>query len=239
MRRLPLHLSMLIVAALAAGGVRTAAAGGSMFDPDEHAAVLAAADEEARGKLSASLEDAGGNWNELAEAMTALEGEHRAACVRLINDMPHLDRLEMTAQTLIEHVTYAFRARDEMPYPVPEEMFEPYILTYRIEEEPVEPWRRELYEMCAPVALAEGAIVRTARALNANLARTLDEREWGFFGPRQSPLLTLRSGSGTRTEIAILACAMMKAVGIPSRQAAVRALGAEKDGTSWIEICDG
>ena len=239
MKRLPLHLSMLIVAALAPGAVRTAVADGSMFDPDEHAAVLATADEEARGELSASLEDAGGNWSELAEAMAALEGEHRAACIRLINDMPHLDRLEMTAQTLIEHVTYAFRARDEMPYAVPEEMFEPYILTYRIEEEPVDPWRRELYEMCAPVALAEGTVVSTARALNAELARTLDEREWGFFGPRQSPLLTRRSGSGTRTEIAILACAMMKAIGIPSRQAAVRALGAEKDGTSWIEICDG
>lgn len=238
MRRLSFLPFVLILAATAPGDAG-AVADRSMFDRDEHAAVLSMAEEDAREDFAASLEDAGRNWNKLAEAVAALEGEGRAACIQLIVDMPHLDRLEMTAETLIEHVTYAFRARDEMPYPVPEEMFEPYILTYRIEEEPVDPWRRELYEMCAPVALAEGDIVSTARALNASLARTLDEREWGFFGPRQSPLLTLKSGSGTRAEIAILACAMMKAVGIPSRQAAVSALGAERDGMSWVEVCDG
>lgn len=213
--------------------------GDEVFDPGLHSRVLALVDDEAREDLSESLEDAGGNWGELAAAVTALDGEGRAACVRLINDMPHLDRLEMTAATLIEHVEYAFRTRDEMPYEVPDEMFEPYILTYRVEEEPVDPWRRELYDAYAPVALAEGTVVAAARELNSLLARALDEREWEFFGPRQSPLLTLRSGAGTSAEISILACAMMKAVGIPSRQVAVRALRAETGGASWIEVFDG
>lgn len=233
---------MLLTATISVALSAAAAVGAQevpVFDPAEHEGLLELADAEVREDLSASLVDAGRNWQELAEAVTSLEGERRDACIQLINSMPHLDRLEMTGQTLIEHVTYAFLARDEMPYPVPEEMFEPYILTYRIEEEPVDPWRRELYEMFAPVARVEGSVVGTARTLNARLARTLDERDWEFFGPRQSPLLTLRSGAGTRAEIAILACAMMKAVGIPSRQVAVQALGEETDGASWIEVCDG
>ena len=135
-----------------------------MFDPGLHSHVLALVDDETRKGLSESLEDAGGNWGELAAAITALDGEQRAACVRLISGMPHLDRLEMTAATLVEHVEYAFRTRDEMPYEVPDEMFEPYILTYRVEEEPVDPWRRELYDAYAPVALAEGTAVAHYRA---------------------------------------------------------------------------
>ncbi len=210
-----------------------------MFDPVENASVLEFVSEADRAGLANALEDAGRNWPELAAALEALDGEQRAACLTLIEDMPHLDRLEMTAGTLTEHVSYAFRARDGMPYDVPVEMFGPYILTYRIEEEPAEPWRAELYARFAPVAEREGSVEATARAINAELSDLITEREWGFYGPRQSPLLTLRSGSGTNTEIAVLACAALKAVGIPSRQASVAALGEESGGAHWIEIYDG
>lgn len=225
--------TLLAVASSAAPAIEDA------FDPDADSGVLELASEVDRDAFAEALADAGGNWHELAGAVRALDGEERAACVALIRGMPHLDRLEMTAETLTEHVRLAFRARSEMPYGVPDDMFEPYILTYRIEEEPVEPWRAQLYERFAPTAIREGGIVATARALNIELNHSVEERDSGFFGPRQSPLLTLKSGSGTQAEIAILACAALKAVGIPSRQAAVRALGEEEDGAHWIEIYDG
>jgi hypothetical protein len=209
------------------------------FDRAADAAVLDLAEPSARDALAASLEDAGRNWGELARALELLEGGEREAAVWLVNGAPHLDRLEMTAETLVEHVRYAFRARAEMPHAVPDDMFRPYILTYRIEEEPVEPWRRELYDRYGPLAKAAGGVRDAAGAVNRDLAKRLTERDREFFGPRQSPLLTLRSGSGTEAEIAILACAIMKAIGIPSRQASVAALGSEPEGASWIEIFDG
>jgi hypothetical protein len=231
-------LAVLAIAA-AAAPEEPGAAEGSLFDPAASAELLELVDPPDRDALSSALEDAGRNWSELAQAVRTLEGEERAAAVWLLDGAPHLDRLEMTAETLIEHVRYAFRARDEMPYAIPEDKFRPYILTYRIEEEPVEPWRRELFDLYGPVAEGEGEIVAAARAVNRDLAGRVSERDREFFGPRQSPLLTLRSGSGTEAEIAILACAAMKAIGIPSRQASVRALGAESGGASWIEILDG
>ncbi|MEA3408824.1 MAG: transglutaminase-like domain-containing protein, partial [Candidatus Eisenbacteria bacterium] len=157
----------------------------------------------------------------------------------LVNGMPHLDRLEMTAETLLEHVEYAYRVRTEMPYDVPDAMFEPYILTYRVEEEPVDPWRAELHGRFAPLAAAERTVEATARAINRELAAAVSEREKEFFGPRQSPLLTLRSGRGTDAEISILAAAAMKAVGIASRQAGVPALGSEEGAATWIEVFTG
>lgn len=224
-------------ATLDAGAAEDATVG--FFDATADRDVLLLVDASERDELAASLEDAGRNWRSLADALRALDGEMRDACADLIVGMPHLDRLEMTAETLVEHVEYAYRARSEMPYDVPEEMFGPYILTYRIEEEPVDPWRKELFERFSQAALDAGTPGGAAEAINEAIADAVVEREREFFGPRQSPFLTLRSGRGTGADVSILACAALKAVGIPSRQASVAALGAEDGGASWIEFYDG
>lgn len=237
-RRLPADVLFAALVMLASCAV-AAAEDSELFDAGSAGDVLDLVDSADRDAFAASLEDAGRNWNELADAVRRLEGDERDSCVWLINGMPHLDRLEMTSETLVEHVTYAYRTRTEMPYPVPDDMFGPYILTYRIEEEPVDPWRRELFERFAEVAVREGSVENTARALNAELANAVEERDREFFGPRQSPMFTLRSGRGTKTEISILACAAMKAVGIPSREAGVPALGSEEGAASWIEVFNG
>ena len=49
----------------------------------------------------------------------------------------------------------------------------------------------------------------------------------------------IASGGGSEAENSILACAAMKAVGIPSRQAQVSALGEEPGDRNWIEVFDG
>jgi hypothetical protein len=233
-------LAIVIAGSLAIGSAGATEDGpGGLFDASADGGVLLLVGEPERDALAASLEDAGRNWPSLAGALRALDGEMRDACAYLIAGMPHLDRLEMTTEALVEHVEYAYRARSEMPYGVPGEMFRPYILTYRIEEEPVDPWRKELFERFSQAALDAGAVDGTARAINEAIAAAVVEREREFFGPRQSPLMTLRSGRGTGTEVSILACAALKAVGIPSRQASVAALGAEDGGASWIEFYDG
>ena len=229
--------ALLILLATCAGAARPA--GDALFDAAAHSDALLLAPPASRDEFGRSLADAGRNWTELADAVRELEGERREACIRLVNGMPHLDRLEMTAETLLEHIEYAYRVRTEMPYAVPDTMFEPYILTYRVEEEPVDPWRRALHERFAPLADSGRTVEGTARAINRELAVAVSEREKEFFGPRQSPLLTLRSGRGTDAEISILAAAAMKAVGIPSRQAGVPALGSEEGAANWIEVFTG
>lgn len=222
-----------------AAGAEPEASSVDAFDASAEAGLLSLVAEEERDGLASALEDAGRNWSELAGAVETLKGEEREACVWLVGIMPHLDRLEMTSATLVEHVRYAFRTLEEMPYEVPESMFRDYILAYRIESEPVDAWRRELFEIYAPVAERHGETSSTARAVSGDLARRVSRLDRGFFGPRQSPALTLRSGHGTDTEIAVLLCAALKAVGIPSRHANVPWLGAEKGGASWVEFYDG
>lgn len=233
--------SVPFVVAIGFAGAAPAASAqvGTLFDAAADADVVALAPEPDREALAASLEDAGRNWVELSAAIGSLEGEERADCVWLVNGMPHLDRIEMKRDDLIEHVRYAHRARREMPYRMPDDMFRAYILTYRIEEEPLTPWRRELLERFGPVAQEERTAAATAGRINAVLAGAIEESETDFFGPRKTPTLTLTSGNGSEADISILACAAMKAVGIPSRQASVPALGGEDGDRNWIEVFDG
>jgi hypothetical protein len=240
-RELLALLVALLLTAASAAPVSSGAPddGFDLFDADANRDLLQLVGEEERDDLSASLEDAGRNWSELASAIRDLADDQREAAVWLINRMPHLDRLEMTSEILKEHVVYAFSVREEMPYEVPDDMFRPYVLTYRVEEEPVERWRRALYERFAERALVAGDVRSAARAINGELSGLLEERDREFFGPRQGPLFTLASGKGTESEISILTSAALKAVGIPSREARVRALGEQEGGASWVEVFDG
>ncbi|MEA3409447.1 MAG: hypothetical protein U9Q95_03770, partial [Candidatus Eisenbacteria bacterium] len=154
--------ALILVFVMCGGAVEPA--NDALFDAATHGNVLLLSQQADRDEFGRSLEDAGRNWTELANAVRALDGEEREACIRLVNGMPHLDRLEMTAETLLEHVEYAYRVRTEMPYDVPDAMFDPYILTYRVEEEPVDPWRAALHGRFAPLAAAERTVEATARA---------------------------------------------------------------------------
>jgi hypothetical protein len=239
LRSISVPLCVVVALGCAAVACAQPAASGALFDAVAGADVIALAPEQDGEALAASLTDAGRNWTELAAAIRNLDGDERADCVWLVNGMPHLDRIEITADDLVEHVRYAHRARREMPYSMPDDMFRAYILTYRIEEEPLTPWRKELFERFGPVAQEERTAAATAKRINALLAESLEESEPDFFGPRKSPTLTLKSGNGSEADISILACAAMKAVGIPSRQASVPALGEEPDDRNWVEIFDG
>jgi hypothetical protein len=227
------------VAPPGAAGVRGSGEAGRPFDALADAAVVVLAPVPDREAFSAALADAGANWTELARAVESLRGEERDDCVWLINGMPHLDRIEMKADNLIEHVVYAHRARREMPYRMPDEMFRSFVLTYRVEDEPLLPWRQLLFQRFAPWAREDGTAAGVARRINADLAAGTTKLEPDFFGPRKPPSLTLEGASGSEADISILACAAMKAVGIPSRQVSVAALGEEPGDRNWIEIFDG
>ena len=195
---------------------------------DEVLSLVSIADRDA---LTSALDDAGSNAPELARAVTELQGDQREAALWLIQRMPHLDRLEMTADVLVEHVTVSFETRGELP----DSLFLPYVLTYRIDREPVEAWRAALRDRWSEA----GSPSTLAAAVNRDVASSAEKRDRGFFGPLQAPLFTLSAGSGTETEIAVLTTAALRAVGVPSRRVRVPALGAAEGSASWIEFHDG
>ena len=192
--------------------------------------------EDAKEVLDA-LTDAGGNWRNLFDAITHFEGDKREDCIFLVKIMPHLDRLEMTKETLIEHVEYAWAAKTEFAYKVPDDMFREYILVYRLGDEPVTAYRRLMRERFGELAGQTPA--DTARLVNRWIQENINVKERGFFGPRPSPLNVLNAGAGTAEDIANLTAAILKTLGVPSRRASIANFGQEAGGASWVEIYDG
>ncbi|MCD6097439.1 transglutaminase domain-containing protein [bacterium] len=190
-------------------------------------------------ELFSSLVDAAGNWNELLNGVLLLPDSLQDDAIWLINRMPHLDRLEMTHTILAEHVLYSHKTKQTAPYSIPDSLFRRYILTYRIYEEPVEGWRKPLFERFSPVLKEKKSIQEVARYVNNFIADSIKEGKSSFFSGMKPPLLVLKSRRGTKTEISLLATAILKTLGIPARRVYNRYFGEEKNGASWVEIFDG
>ncbi|MBN2464801.1 redoxin domain-containing protein [candidate division WOR-3 bacterium] len=206
------------------------------FASPQDPSLLALAPDSLRPAFDSALLDAGQNWYELALAMADARPEHRSEVVWLINSMPHLDRLEMTGAVLLEHVEYAHISTASFRYRAPDSLFRDYILTYRVSDEPVTAWRNLLYDRFAPMVRKQKTAADAARIVNRWLAENIHAAKRGFFGPMKSPELVLSSGSGTSEEIAVLAAAILKSVGVPSRRVKIPWLGAEDYDASWLEV---
>jgi peroxiredoxin len=198
--------------------------------------LLALAPDSLRAAFRDALADAGQNWTELAAAVAACPAERRAEAVWLVNSMPHLDRLEMTSRVLLEHIEYAHLAMTAFEYHAPDSLFRDFLLTYRLSDEPVTAWRKLLHSRFAPVVQKAKTPADAARIVNRWLAESIGVVKRGFFGPMKSPELVLSSRAGTKEETAVLAAAILKSLGIPSRRVKVPWLGAEDNDASWLEI---
>ena len=205
------------------------------FYADEHPEVVEAlGDHEfAQGVLDA-LADAGSNWTELWAAIDSTEGILWSHTCWLVINMPHLDRLEMTTDLLQEHVRFAYATRTQLPYTCPQELFREYILTYRIGDEPVRPWRSNIWWTYQN--LIGDSAAETARAINQWVNENMIIRDRGFFGPRPDPWSVIRARTGTEEDIACVAIAMCKTFGVPARRARIEVLGEESGGRTWLEI---
>ncbi|HEX9745956.1 MAG TPA: transglutaminase domain-containing protein [bacterium] len=186
-------------------------------------------------ELADAFSDSGTNWIELYNGIMSLDHPMRESACWLVRKMPHLDRLEMTSETLQEHVVYAWMTKTHLPYSVPEELFNEYILTYRLGDEPVRPYRKYIYERYSDI-FAGPTPSQTALNINMWVSSNFTVRERGFFGPRPDPISVISAKTGTEGDITAVAIACCKTFGIPARRAAVEVLGAESGSRTWLEI---
>lgn len=208
------------------------------FDPDKNADFLKLIPESEKEEIVSALEDAAGNYRELVDAIQVVDQDKREDVIWLIQRIPHLDRLTITAQILLEHVSYAFDCKQRFKYQVPEELFREFILTYRIGSEPVQAWRRKLFETFYPLIKEKPNPTESAKTVNRWVKRNIKTRPKEFYGVVQPPLMTLKGKKGTEEEIAILTTAILKSLGIPGRRARVSFFGEKEGGASWVEIYD-
>jgi len=209
------------------------------FESERFPEVANLAPDSLRSDFVEALKDAGENWRQLAGVVEELQGRRREDAIWLINHMPHLDRLEMKSDILREHIEYAYIARDSSVVSFDDKTFQEYILTYRLGSEPVEAYRKFLFEYFHPKIKTKRDASEVAKQINRWVAKNLSVKEKGFFGTLQPPTATFKSRKGSEREISILVTAIFKSLGIPSRQARIAALGEQDESFTWVEVFDG
>jgi hypothetical protein len=196
------------------------------------------ADAEA---IQTALLDAGENWVELAEAFERLaapasgftEADY-ANMVWLVDNAPHLDRLELTAEILIDNLVLANAAADGQGYERESEFFRRYILNYRLDEEPVTDWRGELLARYLPEEEHRATRELAIASVVLHVAKGFSEYDRGYYGNLADPVSVDNARAGTGREFALLTAAVLRAQGFGTRF-----VRENRTGMSWVEVYNG
>lgn len=232
MNRLMLFIALMLSATPAWAEIDAATETAAHVPP----AIQARLRPDAVPSLDKALADAGENAAQLVAALDLLDGSQFDDAVFLIDNMPHLDRLEMTRDVLVHHIVYADLARRIFPWQIPDSLYRQYILTYRLDQEPITDWRAAFWPKVKARSKGITTTEEFARRLNEWVISAVREQEGEFFGGQQAPDQTLAAGRGTRKEISSLMAALLKTAGIPSRRVSVPALLGQSGGAQWTEV---
>jgi hypothetical protein len=186
------------------------------------------------------LAETQGNEALWLEVLESSEGEILETVEYLLKTIPRLDRLEMTERALMDHVLGALDTRDVFYEDLPDSLFFQCLVQYRIDEEPVTPYRAILSSHWARNLAAETYTVEgTAEEIAMWIDYHMDIHERDYLGGINDPVTVLQSGGGTPRELRVLFCSSLKSLGIAARP--VQGWFAGRDGGSrrWLEVWDG
>ncbi|MCK4417068.1 MAG: transglutaminase domain-containing protein [Candidatus Latescibacteria bacterium] len=199
--------------------------------------------DEYKKRVISGLKTAGDNWIELAAMLRKVSPEQREAVAFLIANMPPVELAAIDSTVLLEHITYTYQARENMPwgFEVSDDLFLHFVLPYRVAREPVTGWRKTLFEELAPRVKNLKNISEAALELNKWVKEKTSWRTRRIAQvllSQRGPLQILHSGWGNCEEQTILYVAAARAVGIPARQ--VFCWWNTREGYhAWTEIWDG
>ena len=190
--------------------------------------------DPALAPLKGILEDAYAHWRVIARAVLDLPPERRRDAVDFLQRTTHLDRLEITAETIHDHVLGAAEARieDRGSADLPgEELYLDHVLKAGIDREHLAPWRKLLHRAFSSCKGKRAA--DTVRTVMEQVEARIRNRSWDFLSPAMNPLQVWTSGHGLASEKTVLAVAALRALGVPARKAANRDVVEFHDGETW------
>ncbi len=189
-------------------------------------------------RIQEVLELSGENGLEIESFLASQpqDSSRREAAAFLVAGLPPADAASMTAEELGEHLEYAFLARKNFPWgeSVPWDIFLRYVLPHRAAQEPVERWRKQLFQTLTPLLEQETEMENAALQL---ALWSLGQTEYVTTSRRdQGPLTTMRRGKARCEEAAILFTAAARSVGIPARVVYTPAWQFADDNHAWAEV---
>ena len=189
--------------------------------------------------ISQTMQTAGSNAKELKKALKQTPTTQREAMAFLIAYMPERDAKALTADFLLENVSYAFKAREEFPWAkeVPNDIFLNDVVAYVNLNENRENWRKDFYERFKKYVANCKTMREAIDSVNKNVRDELlvdynTKRE----KPDQAPYESMRQHMASCSGLSILLTDAFRAVGIPSRVAGTPAWYDDRGNHNWNEV---
>ncbi len=195
--------------------------------------------------IGLAMQAAGENRKELSKAIDASPaGVQREDLLFLIANMPVRDLQSLSADYLIQTVSYARKAREQCPWSkkYDDAVFRNDVLPYASITEAREDWRGQFFEKFMPVVKECNSAGEAAIKLNQTIFKEFNVTYNMKKRPRpdEGPLSTIKGGFASCTGLSVLLVDACRSVGIPARIAGVAQWGADrKSGNhTWVEIRD-
>ena len=189
--------------------------------------------------LDQTMAKANENATELEKALNETPSEQKEGMAFLIAYMPERDAKELTADYLLEHVTYAYKAKAKYPWAqaVPDEVFFNDVLPYVSLNEKRESWRKDFYDRFSKYVVNCKTIEEAIDSVNKNIR---DEVMVDYNTKRekadQAPFESIRQHMASCSGLSILLTDAFRAVGIPSRVAGTPNWHDGRGNHNWTEV---
>ena len=189
--------------------------------------------------LDQTLVVAGDNAKELEKALEEIPVDQKEGMAFLISYMPERDAKSLTADFLLEHVRYAYKARAEFPWAkeVPQDIFLNDVVADVNLNETRESWRKDFYERFKKYVAPCKTMREAIDSVNKNIR---DEVKVDYNTkrekPDQAPYESMRQHMASCSGLSILLTDAFRSVGIPSRVAGTPAWHDNRGNHNWNEV---
>lgn len=205
------------------------------------AALVLACPQTSDTPYERALERAGDNRAELEDAWIRLPEPERRGLEFLVEHMPQGDLEALTADFLVEHVSYAYQAKRTAPWAkrLDEALFLEYVLPYASINERRDAWRRDFFERFRSVVAEAKTPGEAAARLNNHVFPELGVI-YSTKRPKadQSPYESIEAGMASCTGLSVLLIDACRAVGVPARFVGTPRWSDDSGNHSWVEVWD-
>ncbi len=193
-------------------------------------------------RVSAQLDLADSNSNELASALQRTPEEHRKAMSFLISNMNPKDLQTATGNLLLNNIRLAYEAKTKLPWgdEIPEDIFLNDVLPHFNVDETRELWRPKLYELCLPIVADCKTSAEAAQKLNEELFKKVGVKySTARKRANQCPSESIDQGLASCTGLSVLLTDACRSVCVPARLSGIPSWPNKRGNHTWVEVWDG
>ena len=189
-----------------------------------------------------SLKNASSNRSEINKALRRVRPKHQEGMEFLIAYMPIADLQSLSAQFLLQHVEYAYKAWEEAAWgeSISKDIFLNNILPYSNVTETRESWRKDFYERFQNIVQGSLTPGEAAVKLNQEIFKITNVKySTARKRPDQSPSESMATGLASCSGLSVMLIDACRSVGIPARFVGTPMWSNKSGNHSWVEVWSG